>query len=78
MQKEAMLRRMEDEIEYMRIGCDKISRSDKATSERLGSLDKQIATMGSSSDARFGVLESQMFAIAETLARIEANAVFNQ
>ncbi|KAF2610189.1 hypothetical protein F2Q70_00008751 [Brassica cretica] len=48
---------MEDEIEYMRIGCDKLARADKATSERLGSLENQIATMGSESAVRLGALE---------------------
>lgn len=77
-QKETMWRRMEDEIEYMRIGCDKLARADKANSEHLGSLENQIATLGSESAVRLGALESQMSSITATLARIEANSVINQ
>ncbi|KAF2578587.1 hypothetical protein F2Q68_00001311 [Brassica cretica] len=78
MQKETVWRRMEDEIEYMRIGCDKLARADKATSEHLGSLENQIATLGSESAVRLGALESQMSSITATLARIEASSVINQ
>ncbi|KAG2311465.1 hypothetical protein Bca52824_023022 [Brassica carinata] len=42
---EPSLRLIQDELEYMRIGCDKISRSDRATADHLGSLEKHIATM---------------------------------
>lgn len=76
--RETVLRRMEDEIEYMRIGCDKLSRNDKVTADRIGALENQIAAMASESNARFGVLESQMLSITEMLSRIEENAVFTQ
>ncbi|KAF3522450.1 hypothetical protein F2Q69_00047506 [Brassica cretica] len=63
MQRDTVLRRMEDEIEYMRIGCDKLAISDKATADRLGSLENQIAKMGLESNNRLGALANQMLAL---------------
>ncbi|KAL0734006.1 hypothetical protein Bca4012_010216 [Brassica carinata] len=78
MQRELTLRRLQDEVEYMRIRCDKISRSDKAKTERLSSVEKHIATMLTETSTRFGALDSQMSSITQILARIEANSVINQ
>ena len=78
MQRETVLRRMEDDIEFMRIGCDKLSRSNKATSDRLGLLENQITTLSSESNIRLGAMGSHMLSITATLARIEGNSVINQ
>ncbi|KAF3522051.1 hypothetical protein F2Q69_00049113 [Brassica cretica] len=46
MQREPSLRQLLDDLEYLRIDCDKMSRNAKAMAERFDSVENPIATIG--------------------------------
>ncbi|KAF3543549.1 hypothetical protein DY000_02009591 [Brassica cretica] len=75
---DATVGRLQDDVEFLRIGCDKLARAGRDSTERFNSLEKQIINIGAESNSKIGALERQMILISGALARIEAQAFVPQ
>lgn len=54
------MKKLHDEIEGLRISCDKSAKTDRDTKERFGFLEKHTHSLGLESDRKIGALENQI------------------
>ncbi|KAF3509233.1 hypothetical protein F2Q69_00009147 [Brassica cretica] len=58
--------RLQVDVDILRIGCDKLARASRDSTERFNSLEKPIINIGTESNSKIRALERQMILINKT------------